>query len=91
MTDTEYIREELLKAVSLVSTADYLTKRGQLVSIASLKEMIADICRDVAEAGYEECAPLKPMMKDLTERIEAFGNELEERYGFLNSQPTDGE
>lgn len=91
MTDTEYIREELLKAVSLLSTADYLTKRGRLVSVAALGDMVADICRRIAEAGYEECTPLKPMICDLTERIDAFGAELERRYGFLHAAAADGE
>ena len=90
MADTEHVREELLKAVSLLSTADYLTKKGRLVSIAALGGMVADICRGFAEAGDEERAPLEPLLRDLMKRVDAFGAELERRYAFLHTT-ADGE
>lgn len=91
MTQTERIRSELQKASSLLSTADYLTKRGRLVSIAALGDIVSNICREVADAGYDNCRPLKPQMSELVERLEAYGGELERRFGGLETDAADGE
>lgn len=84
MTDTEDIRTELEKASALLSTASHLMQGGQLVSIASLERMVSLICSSIGEAGYGNCIPLKPSMAALLERIEKFGGEMQNHYGFLN-------
>ena len=49
MTDTEHVREELLKAVSLLSTADYLTKKVRF--IAPVEVMAGEFEMEALAAG----------------------------------------
>lgn len=91
MTQMQHIRNELEKASSLLATASDLMKHGRLVSIASLRRMVGHICLSVKEAGYAECAALKPMMEQLAGQLDAFSEEMNREYGFLKPADTEND
>ncbi len=90
MTPTRHIQTELEKALALLSTATDLMNNGQMVSIASLNEMTATICRLIREEGYARCVGLKPLMIRLAEQIDAFRLAMEQQYGFLGIHDQNG-
>lgn len=91
MTQMQHILNELEKASCLLAAASDLMKHGRLVSIASLKRMIDYICASVKEAGYTECAALKPMMEQLAGQLDAFLEDMNQQYGFLKPAGTEND
>lgn len=83
MTSTSDIQSEMEKASALLTAATDLMNAGRLVDIASLKNMVDSICQSVKSAGYEPCAPLKPLMIRLNEQMDSFRRAMDDRYGAL--------
>lgn len=73
MTEIAGIKTETEKAIALLDTAADLTAKGRLVSIRSLKEMVDSICRDFRNADSDERKTLKPLITELSEKIDSFG------------------
>ena len=72
MTQIQKIQTELDKAGALLSAATDLIKRGNIVSIAYLKDIIGDICALMKENEYADCQVFKPVLKQLSDQMDLF-------------------
>ena len=78
MTHTQ-IQAEVDKADALLNTAADLINSGHIVSIASLSEIVNNICRLIKEEGYAHCQTLKPVLIHLSDRMDQIRTVMEKQ------------
>ncbi|MBR1946007.1 MAG: hypothetical protein IJ846_06945 [Alphaproteobacteria bacterium] len=64
------IQAEVDKADALLNTAADLINGGHIVSIASLNEIVNNICSLIKEEGYAHCQALKPILIHLSDQMD---------------------
>ena len=72
MTPTQHIQTELDKAKALLITATDLINDGRIVSIASLSDIIKNICDLIKEEGYAHCQMFEPVLTRLSNQMDKF-------------------
>ena len=80
MSDSERVRQELDKAMSLVGTARRLLATGTMVDLAALEGKVQTICRGVAELGREDGRGLCPDMEALISDLDLLAAAIRDRY-----------
>ncbi len=75
------VKEELEKAVSLVTTARRLLCSGTMVDLAALEGKVQGICGGIAELAREDGRTLLPLLErlltDLDRLAEAIGERMD--------------
>lgn len=79
MTQIQKIQTELDKADALLNTATDLMNSGRVVSIASLKDIIGNICALMKEDGYADCQTFKPLLTQLSDQMDMFCQAMEQQ------------
>ena len=87
MTQQQHIQTELNKACALLVTATDLTNDGKVVSIASLNEIVGNICDMIKEEGYAHCQALKPVLIRLSDQMDQFRAVLEKQIRKYDDSP----
>ena len=79
MTQIQDIQTELDKADALLSAATDLTNSGEIVSIASLKGIVSNICALMKEDEYIHCQVFKPVLEQLFTQMDLFCEAMKEQ------------
>ena len=79
MTSQQRIQTELNKASALLATATDLMNDGRIVSIASLCEIVGNICLLIRQEGYARCRTFKPVLTRLSDQMDQFRDNLEKQ------------
>jgi hypothetical protein len=88
MSSTEHqVREELDKAVSLVSTARRLLATGTMVDLAALEGKVRFVCSAIEELGRDLGQSLVPSMESLIADLDRLGAAISERAEPLGLPP----
>ncbi|MBR1777378.1 MAG: hypothetical protein IJ752_02180 [Alphaproteobacteria bacterium] len=72
MTQMQHIQTELNKANALLNAAIELINSGRIVSIASLSDIVNNICRLIKEEGYARCQAVEPLLIRLSDQMDQF-------------------
>ena len=79
MTQIQKIQTELNKAGALLNAATDLLNDGSIVSIASLKDIIGNICSLMKEDGYADCQAFGPVLTRLSVQMDMFCAAMEQQ------------
>ncbi len=75
----QHIQTELNKASALLTAATDLVNDGRIVSIASLCEIVSNICFLIKEEGYAHCQAFKPVLTRLSDQMDQFRADMEKQ------------
>ena len=87
MTQIQHIQTELDKAKALLVTATDLINNGRIVSIASLSDMIKNICDLIKEEGYARCQMFEPVLTHLSNQMDQFCVMMEKQLQKYDDSP----
>ena len=73
------VREELEKAVSLVTAARRLLATGTMVDLSALEVKVRFVCTTVEEMDRDEGRPLRPAMESLIAGLDRLAAAIRER------------
>ncbi len=73
------VREELEKAVSLVTAARRLLATGTMVDLSALEGKVRFVCSTIEEMDRDEGLPLKPAMENLIAGLDRLAAAIRER------------
>ncbi len=79
MSFVHQVREELLKAVSLVVTARRLLETGTMVDLSALDGKVRFICGQAGTLGRDERDVVLPLMERLMGDLDSLSDAIQDR------------
>lgn len=76
----EQVRQELEKAVTMVSAARRLLATGTMVDLTALEGKVRFICETVAAMGRDEGRVMLPVMESLMADLDSLESAIRDRY-----------
>lgn len=76
----EQVRQEMEKAVTMVSAARRLLATGTMVDLAALEGKVRFICETVAAMGRDEGRVMLPVMESLMADLDSLESAIRDRY-----------
>lgn len=86
MIRSEWVRQELEKAASLVETARRLLATGTMVDLSALEGKVVNICNGVADMSRDDGQSLRPDMEALISNLDLLAVAIQDRYAPPASQ-----
>jgi hypothetical protein len=76
----EFVRAEMEKAASLVTTAHRLLATGTTVDLSALEGKVRFICEALVVLGRDDGKPFRPGMEALVDDLDRLAAAIKERY-----------